>query len=112
MISAPASRSASTSDNPVLPAAVGPQITMSGGSNLSAGAGADQRVRSRVLDTDVDEAADQLRRALEMHELVVPVAAGDSRRAAAFAVARRRPHLVDEHLGRAANPRVVRVAAD
>ena len=67
-----------------------------------------------MLDAHVDEAADQLRRAVEMHELVLRLRPDTRGAAAAVVIAVRRvaADLVDEHLGRPPDPALVRGAAD
>ena len=59
MISAPGIASASASDRAVLPVAVAPAMTMSGGKEFSAGVSGvghcpRERVRAGTLDADID----------------------------------------------------------
>src|SRR4051812_10891225 len=114
-ISAARNCSATASESAVLPVAVVPQMTTSGGRPGSGVERPDERVRTRVFDADVGEAAYQLGVAIEMNELVIAVAPGQPDCAGGrlrIRVTARRPLLIDEHLCRATNPALVRFAAD
>src|SRR5687768_15833418 len=112
MISAPGMRSARSSERAVLPVAVGPQMTMSGGSNRSVEPGTDQRVRTGALDLHVHQLADELGRALEVDQLALAVAAGHARHLAPGVVAEWRADLIDQHLRRATDPTFIRLPPD
>src|SRR3954447_6995039 len=112
MISVPAMASATARARRVLPVAVGPPMTSSGGKSLL-GDGTDERIRAGVLDAHVDHLPNKVGRACEMDELVVPVAARHPRRCVPAGFVRTRgANLVDQHLGRRADPLLVRSQTD
>ena len=85
-------------------------MTTSGGNVGSGVERAHQRIRTGALDSDIDKPADQIRPTIEVDELVVAVAAGNSWRTAV--VRRRRSDLIDQNLRRASDPGIVGLAAD
>src|SRR3954452_563102 len=131
MTSHPGIRRASSSDSPVLRVAVAPARTISAGkdndligasarclltrflccaSSSPDGGAASERVRTGTLDADVNELTNQLNTPIEMDELVVAVATGQAherRISRRVRVRRRRSLLIDEDLGRSADPFLV-----
>src|SRR5687768_13864122 len=113
MICARGSRSASASDSGVLPVAVAPQMTISGGAGSSADERSDKCVWPGALDAHVDQSTEECFLAVEVDELVLAVAAGDAWSVArAVAVRRWGAQLIDQDLGRAAHPAGVGLGAD